>query len=82
MASSDDTNLNLTFRPRKKERYILRRKRENDMELNEKLTRSRSDFLLVRDILELVKRREKLLWMSVRLQEDKFEKRKIFESFM
>lgn len=76
ITSSDDTNPNLTFRPREKERYRLRRKRGNDMESYEKLTRLHSDFMLVRDILELVKRREKLSWMSAKLQEDKFEKRR------
>ena len=76
--SPGDTNPNLTFRPREKERYRLRKKRQNDIESLDKLLALRNDFEMVRVLLELIKRREQLHEYEAALLEDQFE-RELFE---
>lgn len=55
----NDTNPHLVFRPREKERYKLRKHRKNDMDGYRKLQQLRADCDRVRQLLDLVKRREK-----------------------
>lgn len=75
VTASDDTNPHLVFRPREKEKYKLRKKRQNDMESFRKLKQLRNDFQKVRVLLDLVKRREELNRCMIQLQEDWFEQR-------
>lgn len=64
---AEDTTPTSTFRPREKERYKLRKKRMNDMESYEKLLYLKRDFERVRDLLDLVKRREEMKQLEVEL---------------
>jgi len=75
VTASDDTNPHLVFRPREKEKYKLRKKRQNDMESFRKLKQLRNDFQKVRVLLDLVKRREDLNRCTIQLQEEWFEQR-------
>ena len=75
VTASDDTNPHLVFRPREKEKYKLRKKRQNDMESLRKLKQLRNDFQKVRVLLDLVKRREELNRCTIQLQEEWFEQR-------
>ena len=75
VTASDDTNPHLVFRPREKEKYKLRKKRQNDMESFRKLKQLRSDFQKVRVLLNLVQRREQLNRCMIQLQEDWFEQK-------
>lgn len=72
VTSSDDTNPNLTFRPREKERYRLRKKRANDAESRDKLNRLKSDFVRVHDMLEIVRRRERMKKLQAQLVRDEY----------
>jgi enhancer of polycomb-like protein len=65
VTSTDDTNPHLVFRPREKEKYKLRKKRQNDLDAYLKIKQLRSDFDNLRAIMELVKRREELARVHV-----------------
>jgi enhancer of polycomb-like protein len=75
VTSTDDTNPHLVFRPREKEKYKLRKKRQNDMEAYNKMRQLRSDFDNVRAILLLVKKREELNRLHLQMQVDLFQQR-------
>jgi len=75
VTSSDDTNPHLVFRPREKEKYKLRKKRQNDMEAYRKMKQLRNDFDNLRAVLELVHHREELSRSQVQLQMDLFQQR-------
>jgi enhancer of polycomb-like protein len=75
VTASDDTNPHLVFRPREKEKYKLRKKRQNDMDAYRKMKQLRSDFQHVRVLLDLVKRREELNRCMIQLQADWFEQK-------
>lgn len=75
VTSSDDTNPHLVFRPREKEKYKLRRKRQNDSDSYRKLQQLRADFDNLRAILDLVKRREEIYRLHVQKQVELFEQR-------
>lgn len=75
VTSSDDTNPHLVFRPREKEKYKLRKKRQNDMEAYRKMKQLRQDFDNLRMCLELVRRREQLNRSSVQIHIDLFQQR-------
>ena len=65
VTSANDTNPHLVFRPREKEKYKLRKKRVNDMEAYRKMRRLREDFARLRNVIDLVVRREKLSLLGV-----------------
>lgn len=75
VTSTDDTNPHLVFRPREKEKYKLRKKRQNDMEAFQKLSWLRHDFDNLRATLELVQRREELHRLYLQLQIERFKQR-------
>lgn len=75
VVSSDDTNPHLVFRPREKEKYKLRKKRQNDMDSYRKMKQLRIDFDNLRANLELTSRREVLNCQHVQLQVDLFQQR-------
>ena len=64
---AEDSTPTLTFRPREKERYRLRKKRVNDVESYEKLCQLKKDFERVADLVELVKRREEMKKLEIDL---------------
>eukprot|EP00523_Entomoneis_sp_CCMP467_P014996 CAMPEP_0168771314 /NCGR_PEP_ID=MMETSP0725-20121227/3375_1 /TAXON_ID=265536 /ORGANISM="Amphiprora sp., Strain CCMP467" /LENGTH=653 /DNA_ID=CAMNT_0008820793 /DNA_START=22 /DNA_END=1984 /DNA_ORIENTATION=- len=67
VTSTDDTNPHLVFRPREKEKYKLRKKRQNDMDSYHKLQRLRRDFDTVRAVLALIRRREQVARVQLQL---------------
>lgn len=67
VTSANDTNPHLVFRPREKEKYKLRKKRVNDMETYRKMRRLREDFARLRNVVDLVVRREKLALLGVKM---------------
>mmetsp|Transcript_11314 Transcript_11314/g.16621 ORF Transcript_11314/g.16621 Transcript_11314/m.16621 type:complete len:541 (-) Transcript_11314:27-1649(-) len=73
VTASDDTNPHLVFRPREKEKYKLRKKRQNDMDAFRKMKKLRKDFEKLRVLMELVKRREKVNRMLIFAQNEQFE---------
>lgn len=73
VTSSDDTNPHLVFRPREKEKYKLRKKRQNDMDAYRKMKQLRTDFENLRLLLDLTKRREELHRSMIQMQCDLFE---------
>jgi len=75
VTSSNDTNPHLVFRPREKEKYKLRKKRQNDLDAYRKIKQLRTDFDKVRVLLDFVKRREKLNKFILDLQADWFDQR-------
>ena len=75
VTSTEDTNPHLVFRPREKEKYRLRKKRQNDFASFQKLQQLRNDFDSLRNVLGLVKRREELKRMQTQLQIDLFQQR-------
>ena len=75
VTATDDTNPHLVFRPREKEKYKLRKKRQNDMDAYRKMKQLRNDFHNVRVLLELVKRREELNRCMIQLKADWFEQK-------
>jgi len=75
VTACDDTNPHLVFRPREKEKYKLRKKRQNDMDAYRKMKTLRNDFDRVRTLLELVKRRELLNRTMIRMQADWLDQR-------
>ncbi|GKZ00085.1 hypothetical protein MPSEU_000961900 [Mayamaea pseudoterrestris] len=75
VTSTEDTNPHLVFRPREKEKYRLRKKRQNDFAAFEKLQQLRNDFESLRTVLRLVKRREELQRTQCQLRIDLFRQR-------
>jgi enhancer of polycomb-like protein len=75
VTSSDDTNPHLVFRPREKEKYKLRKKRQNDMDAYRKMKQLRNDSDNLRAVLELVRRREELARAHIKTQMELFEQR-------
>lgn len=75
VTSTDDTNPHLVFRPREKEKYKLRKKRQNDMDAYIKMKQLRTDFDNLRVVLDLVKRREELSRIHLHVQVDLFQQR-------
>jgi enhancer of polycomb-like protein len=75
VTSTDDTNPHLVFRPREKEKYKLRKKRQNDLDAYMKLKQLRADFDNLRAIAELVKRREELSQLQLRCHIQVFRER-------
>jgi enhancer of polycomb-like protein len=79
VTSTDDTNPHLVFRPREKEKYKLRKKRQNDMDAYRKMQQLKQDFQRVRALLDLVKRREELNRNLIQLQKEWFQQ-KLFDA--
>jgi enhancer of polycomb-like protein len=75
VTSTEDTNPHLVFRPREKEKYRLRKKRQNDFDAYQKLQQLRNDFDTLRAVLRLVKHREALQRAQLQLQIDLFQQR-------
>jgi enhancer of polycomb-like protein len=75
VTSLDDTNPHLVFRPREKEKYKLRKKRQNDMEAYRKMQQLKHDFSKVRMMLAMVKQREELNRSLVLVQKEWFDQK-------
>jgi enhancer of polycomb-like protein len=75
VTSLDDTNPHLVFRPREKEKYKLRKKRQNDMDAYRKLQQLKIDFSQVRQLLGLIRQREELNRALVLQQKEWFEQK-------
>jgi enhancer of polycomb-like protein len=73
VTSIHDTNPHMVFRPRDKEKYKLRKKRQNDMDAFRKMQLLRKDMERLRSILDLVIRRERLLAKVVDIREEIFQ---------
>ena len=67
VTSLDDTNPHLVFRPREKEKYKLRKKRQNDMDAYRKLKQLRQDFDTIRALMLLIRKREELTHLHLKL---------------
>lgn len=68
VTSLDDTNPHLVFRPREKEKYKLRKKRQNDIDAYRKMKVLRQDFDSIRQVLILIQKREELSHLHLKLQ--------------
>lgn len=75
VTSTEDTNPHLVFRPREKEKYKLRKKRQNDANAYRKMKQLKDDFDNLRAVLELVRKREDVSRLHVKLQIELFERR-------
>jgi len=75
VTSTDDTNPHLVFRPREKEKYKLRKKRQNDMDAYLKLQQLKKDFSQIRLLLGLIQKREELNRSLIILQKERFEQK-------
>lgn len=75
VTSTNDTNPHLVFRGREKEKYKLRKKRQNDMDAYRKMKQLRKDFDQMRVLLELVRKRERINHCMVEMQLECFEQR-------
>lgn len=75
ITASNDTNPHLVFRPREKEKYKLRKKRQNDYDAYKKMKQLRSDFAKVRVLLDLICKREELNRSILDMQCDWFDQR-------
>jgi len=75
VTASNDTNPHMVFRPREKEKYKLRKKRQNDLDAYKKMKQLRVDFMKVRVLVDLIQRREKLNKCILDMQCDWFEQR-------
>ncbi|KAL7576440.1 hypothetical protein ACA910_018240 [Epithemia clementina (nom. ined.)] len=75
VTSLDDTNPHLVFRPREKEKYKLRKKRQNDMDAYRKLKQLRQDFDTIRAIMSLIREREKLSHQHLKIQIELYRQR-------
>ena len=75
VTSTEDSNPHLVFRPREKEKYKLRKKRQNDMDAYRKLQQLKQDFSQIRLLLGLIKKREELNRSLVVLQKEWFEQK-------
>ena len=79
VTSTDDTNPHLVFRPREKEKYKLRKKRQNDMDAYIKLQKLKHDFAQIRVMLGSIIKREQLNQSMLLLQKEWFEQ-KMYDS--
>ena len=71
VTSTEDTNPHLVFRPREKEKYKLRRKRNPmSMDTFRRMKRLRQDFETIRNVLELITKREQASLLQLKLQID------------
>ncbi len=75
VTASNDTNPHMVFRPREKEKYKLRKKRQNDLESYKKMKQLRIDFTKIRALLQLIQHRESLSKCMLDMQCDWFEQR-------
>jgi len=75
VTSTEDSNPHLVFRPREKEKYKLRKKRQNDMDAFRKLQQLKQDFSQIRVLLVLIKKREELNRSLVLLQKEWFDQK-------
>lgn len=75
VTSTEDSNPHLVFRPREKEKYKLRKKRQNDMDAYRKLQQLKQDFFQIRVLVGLIKKREELNRSLVLLQKEWFEQK-------
>jgi enhancer of polycomb-like protein len=75
VTSTDDTNPHMVFRPREKEKYKLRKKRQNDANAYRKMKQLRDDFDNLRAVLDLVRHREELHRLHINLQVECFHQR-------
>lgn len=75
VTSTEDSNPHLVFRPREKEKYKLRKKRQNDMDAYRKLQQLKQDFSQIRVLLGLIKKREELNRSLLILQKEWFEQK-------
>ena len=75
VTSTEDSNPHLVFRPREKEKYKLRRKRQNDMDAYRKLQQLKQDFSQIKTMLQLIKKREELNRSLVILHKEWFEQK-------
>ena len=75
VTSTDDTNPHLVFRPREKEKYKLRKKRQNDMDAYIKLQQLKQDFSQIRLLMGLIQRREELNRSLILLQKEWFDQK-------
>lgn len=75
VTASNDTNPHLVFRPREKEKYKLRKKRQNDIDAYRKMQQLKRDYEKIRVLLKLVKDRETLIQFKLKLQQEMFEQR-------
>lgn len=75
VTASNDTNPHLVFRPREKEKYKLRKKRQNDYDAYKKMKQLRIDYAKIRVLLELIHKREELNKCILDMQCDWFDKR-------
>jgi len=75
VTSTEDSNPHLVFRPREKEKYKLRKKRQNDMDAYRKLQQLKQDFSQIQLMLGLIKKREELGRSLVLLQKEWFEQK-------
>jgi len=73
--ATNDTNPHMVFRPREKEKYKLRKKRQNDMDAYRKVRQLRHDFDRIRAMLDLVLKREKLNQAVLIIQSEMFDQR-------
>jgi len=73
VTACNDTNPHLVFRPREKEKYKLRKKRQNDLDALHKLRRLKKDFTRLKTMCNFVSHRETLQKFSLDLGEDIFE---------
>lgn len=75
VTATNDTNPHQVFRPREKEKYKLRKKRQNDLDAYKKIKQLKADFQKARVLLELIKRREVLSKTVLDMQNDWFDQR-------
>lgn len=75
VTASNDTNPHLVFRPREKEKYKLRKKRQNDIDAYRKMQQLKRDYEMIRVLLKLVKDRESLVQLKLAIQNEMFEQR-------
>jgi enhancer of polycomb-like protein len=75
VTSTEDSNPHLVFRPREKEKYKLRKKRQNDMDAYRKLQQLKQDFSQIRILLGLIRKREELNRSLVLLHKEWFEQK-------
>lgn len=75
VTATNDTNPHQVFRPREKEKYKLRKKRQNDLDAYKKIKQLKADFQKARVLLELIKRREVLNKCVLDMQNDWFDQR-------
>jgi len=75
VTSTEDTNPHSVFRPREKEKYKLRKKRQNDMDSYRKLQQLKEDFSQIRLMLSMIRQREELNRSLIMLQQEWFEQK-------